>query len=248
MYKSCFSQYCKVISLQLIKKRKRKKKSCFSWKDNLSESFSFYHYSRKYYIFKKKIYFPIQTICFIFSNLLLISWKQSTREDFFQADRLLVCCPCRNLNLELTVLQLLAKAWLIESLPPASGPWVPLHSAQHPCPLGSIALVTGGNSRPTGAATKLSWSKDDTHDPPRIPTPKLTGKCIEEQKFEPTSSPHNVFHLWGHVNFRNYWWNHKDTCPISLLSITTSQRGSDFPTVNCQRDGRGRATTRWPES
>ena len=225
MYTSCFSQYCKVISLQLIKKEKEKKRV----------------------VSHEKTIYPIQAICFIFSNLLLVSWKQSTREDFFQADRLPVCCPCKNINLELTVLQPLAKAWLIESLPPASGPWVPLHSAQHPYPLGSIALVTAGNSRPTGAVTKLSWSKDDTHDPPRIPTPKLTGKCIEEQKFEPTSNPHNAFHLWGHVNFRNCW-NHKDTCPSSLLSITTSQRGSDFPTVNCQRDGRGRATTRWPES
>ena len=30
---------------------------------------------------KQKKSFPIQTICFIVSNLLLISWKQSTHED-----------------------------------------------------------------------------------------------------------------------------------------------------------------------
>ena len=33
-------------------------KCCFSWKDNLSESFSFYRYFRKYYIFQKKKKFP----------------------------------------------------------------------------------------------------------------------------------------------------------------------------------------------
>ena len=67
---------------------------------------------------KKKKIFPYTD--YMFYRLKSTSNKLKTvntwRFSFRQTNRLPVCCPCRNFNLELTILQLLTKAWLIDTV------------------------------------------------------------------------------------------------------------------------------------